>query len=239
MSYTTLEGNCLDNETLPALAFGRHSCSIKYKATPQDSFLKGIRRGPNKCNGWQPALEAWAVGLKPVKLIGYDNGPADRRRSKRAMEEDEHFRYRFPLQVLGWERTQCVQAIIEEGLEVPVKSACYFCPASKKWELFWLAAEHPDLLLRALKIERNALEGRHSRWDEVKFGDSWWGYIKDSKRFPSEAQAGLGRRFAWNQWAVENGIVDLEGKFIGDRDACRRRAMELRKDDNALDRRAA
>jgi hypothetical protein len=239
VSYTTLEGNCLDNETLPSLAFGMHSCSLKWKVDPQDQFLKGVSRGPNKRHGWQPALEAWAAGLKPIKLIGYDNGPADIRRRKRAMTEDDHFRYHFPLQVLEWGRKECIQAIVEEGLNVPVKSACFFCPASKPWELFHLASEDPEQLMRSLKIERNALEGRHSRWDEVKFGASWWDFIKDSKRFPSEAQAGLGRRFSWNQWAVENGIVNLDGEFIGDREACLRKAKELRGDDNALDRRAA
>ena len=39
---------------------------------------------------------------------------------------------------------------------VPIKSACFFCPASKVWELFWLAGYHPDLL------ERNALTGNHA-----------------------------------------------------------------------------
>ena len=66
--YRTLEGNRLDNETLPALAFGGHSCSLKWKVDPQDRYLKGVRRGPNRCHGWQPALEAWQADLKPIKL---------------------------------------------------------------------------------------------------------------------------------------------------------------------------
>ena len=37
--YNTLEGNCLANETLPSLAFGKHSCSIKFKAEPQNRYL--------------------------------------------------------------------------------------------------------------------------------------------------------------------------------------------------------
>lgn len=237
VSYTTLEGNCLDNETLPSLAFGLHSCSIKWKGSVLDQALTGVSRGPNKRHGWQPALDAWGAGLKVVKLIGYDNGPADTRRRKRIAAEDERFRYVFPLRTLGWARKECVQALIDEGLRVPLKSACFFCPASKQWELWWLAGAHPDLFMRALKIERNALEGRHSRWDKVKFGGSWWSYIEGSRRFPSEAQAGLGRRFSWNQFAVENGIVDTDGQFVGDRERCLAMAEALRRDDNALDRR--
>jgi hypothetical protein len=239
VSYNDLEGNCLDNETLPSLAFGRHSCSIKYKINPLDSYVKGVSRGPNKRHGWQPAIECWARGQKPIKLIGYDNGPADIRRRNRVETEDELFRYVFPLQHLGWARKECIQAIVEEGLEVPLKSACFFCPASKKHELWWLAGAHPDLFLRALKIERNALEGRHSRWDRVEFGDEWINYVRDGKKFPSKAQAGLGRQLSWFQFAVVNKIVDKEGNFIADRDYCLKRAAEERGDDNALDRRAA
>ena len=47
----------------------------------------------------------------------------------------------------------------------------------------------------------------------------------------------LGRRFAWNQFAVENGIVDVDGQFIGDRQRCLTMAAALRRDDNAPDRR--
>jgi hypothetical protein len=39
---------------------------------------------------------------------------------------------------------------------VPLKSACFFCPASKKQEILWLRERHPELLERALAIERNA-----------------------------------------------------------------------------------
>ena len=235
VSYTTLEGNCLDNETLPSLAFGLGACSIKWKGSVLDQELAGVSRGPNKRPGWGPALAAWAAGRKVAKLIGYDDSRADRRRAKRWKTGDELYHYVFPLQVLGWTRTECVQAIVAEGLLVPLKSACFFCPASKQWELWWLAGAHPDLFLRALEIERNALEGRHSRWDEVEFGDSWRGYVEGGKRFPSTTQAGLGRSFAWNQFAIENGLVNAAGQFIGDQDQCLEQAARLRGNDNALD----
>jgi hypothetical protein len=46
--YSTLSGNCLKNETLPSLAFGMKSCSLKWKTCPQDQVLMGVSRGPNK-----------------------------------------------------------------------------------------------------------------------------------------------------------------------------------------------
>jgi hypothetical protein len=50
--YETLEQNCLTNGTLPSLAFGFKSCSLKWKAAPQHAFVKR----------WQPALDCWASG---------------------------------------------------------------------------------------------------------------------------------------------------------------------------------
>ncbi|WP_444875359.1 hypothetical protein, partial [Pseudomonas aeruginosa] len=109
----------------------------------------------------------------------------------------------------------CVQAIAQTlgHAMVPIKSACFFCPASKAWELFWLAAHHPDLLDKALVLERNALTGRHSRFDEVEFGASWEDLVRNADRFPSSSTSvGLGRSFAWNQWARVNDVVDSRFK---------------------------
>ena len=46
--------------------------------------------------------------------------------------------------------------IRDAGLPVPVKSACFYCPASKKAEILLLREHHPRLLDRALAIEANA-----------------------------------------------------------------------------------
>src|SRR3954454_2167426 len=37
--YDTLEKQCLHTGTLPSLAYGGKSCSIKYKRVPQDKFI--------------------------------------------------------------------------------------------------------------------------------------------------------------------------------------------------------
>ena len=37
--YTTLEGQCLHTGTLPSLAYGGKSCSLKYKRGPQDRYI--------------------------------------------------------------------------------------------------------------------------------------------------------------------------------------------------------
>ena len=237
--YDTLEGNCVSNETLPSLAFGMKSCSIKWKQGPQDHYIMGCKAPHNKIDPHPLWLECQERGIKPIKLIGYDSGRADIRRSKNLKSQDANFRYRYPLQQLGWDRGDCVKAIVEEGLPVPIKSACYFCPASKQWEMFWLAAKHPDLFMRALNMEYVALTGHHSRYDEIEFGASWEDMVRNADSFPStNTTVGLGRKVAWNQWARVNGITDRGGNFIGNRKELLERATALNEEaDNALDSR--
>lgn len=179
--YETLEGKCLANETLPSLAFGMHSCSLVFKVEPQNKYLRQ----------WAPALEAWANGQRVQKCIGYDNGPQDCRRRAKAdravakKEQDGHpdarlYEYRYLLQEWGIDRDACIDLIRSAGLPVPMKSACFFCPASKKSEVLWLRDTHPVLFARALEIESRARNGRHGL----------------------KTTAGLGRTFAWADLAA-------------------------------------
>lgn len=240
--YTDLFGNCWANETLPSLAFGMKSCSIKWKQDPQGQFIKGAVRGPNARPPHPVWLAAKARGERIVKLIGYECGTADKRRAAAAPIADADFDYAYPLQLIGWTRRDCVSAIEAAlGAElVPIKSACFFCPASKDWELYWLAGTHPELFEQALLLERRAMTGKHSRFDEVVLGASWGELVRDAGQFPSSPTCvGLGRSFARNQWARVHGVVDDDfrvirsaaGRFLSMADA-------LRDADNALDRRS-
>lgn len=144
--YDTLEGNCLANETLPSLAFGMKSCSMKWKQGPQDQFLKGVKSGQNAAPPHPLWIRAETSGEKIVKLIGYDCGRADLRRSSGLKQTDGEFDFAYPLQLIGWAREDCVRAIASTlGPQlVPIKSACFFCPASKKWERWcWSVARSP------------------------------------------------------------------------------------------------
>lgn len=241
--YEDLYGNCLANETLPSLAFGMKSCSLKWKTSPQDQLLRGVAKGPNRRDPHPLWLEAQARGERIVKLIGYDCGKADLRRSKGMRACDESFEYVYPLQLLRWTRPDCVSAIaLSMGPElVPLKSACFFCPASKHWELYWLAAEHPELFERALHLEWVALTGRHSRFDAVEFGAGWEELVRHGDSFPSTSTCvGLGRSFSWNQWARVNGVVGEDFKVLRDkRELFLSMADALRGPDNAFDARSA
>jgi hypothetical protein len=243
--YADLYGNCLKNETLPSLAFGMKSCSIKWKHDPQDQFIQGVERGPNAGPAHPVWLEAQRTGQRIVKLIGYDCGKADLRRAQAEVPPDSAFDYAYPLQMLGWARPACVRAISQAMGDhlVPLKSACFFCPASKQWELFWLAAHHPELLERALMLERVAMTGRHSQFDEALFGQPWAVFVRTVRPAPSSTKTiGLGRSFAWNQWAWVNAVVGEDQRVRrGASDRARFNALseELRDEGNALDARAA
>lgn len=240
--YSDLYGNCMANETLPSLAFGLKSCSVKFKGLVQDQFLKGAIKGPNARPAHPLWLDAQARGERIVKLIGFDAGPADKRRSKSQPVADKDFDYLYPLQLLGWTRADCVEAITRAlgiGM-VPIKSACFFCPASKHWELWHLSAEEPDRFEEALALEWNALTGRHSRFTTVEFGADWEDLVRNADRFPSsKTTVGLGRSFAWNHWARVNDVVDANFKVRRENKAhFLAMAAALRGDDNAFDARS-
>ncbi len=171
--YATLEGKCSSNETLPSLAFGMKSCSLVFKVEPQNKW----------CRTWEPAQAAWAAGVKVRKAIGYDAGPADARRSK--ITDDKEYTYWYPLREWGWVREECIRQIEAAGLPVPMKSACWFCPASKKPEVEWLAEKHPDLFARGVAMEDLARDGKHGL----------------------ESTKGLGRSWSWREFGEAKGLV--------------------------------
>lgn len=124
--YRTLTENLLTNGTLPGIAFGRGTCSQKWKAAPQHAWAKS----------WPPAQAAWAAGRKVVKLIGYDAGAADDRRFRVAQAiDDPLYAHRYPLREWGWTRPVSEARIRRAGLPVPPKSACFFCTAARPAEI--------------------------------------------------------------------------------------------------------
>ena len=154
----TLEQDCSERQTLPSLAFGFKTCSQRFKIQPQDKYL----------NNWKPALSAWDAGRKVVKLIGYDSNESHRIKDY----DSKKFAVAYPLVEWGWGRKECVAVVKAAGFQ-PAKSACFFCPAAKKWEVLSLAKTHPELMERALEMERNAKcevvkgLGRNWRWEDL------------------------------------------------------------------------
>jgi hypothetical protein len=164
----TLEQACLANKQLPSIAYGFKSCSDHYKIRPQEQVLRN----------WEPAIQAWANGHKVIKLIGFDAGEEYR---VDRVTESTRYENRYPLIEYGWDREACVSAIHRAGLPLPPKSSCFFCPSTTKKEILGLQRTHPDLMHRAIQIERNA--------DLTTLN-------------------GLGRRFSWES-LLEQGQFDF------------------------------
>jgi len=152
----TLEDRSLNTKSLPSIAYGYKACSEKFKRRPQDKFV----------NHWAPAKAAWAAGIRCVKMIGYDAD--EERRVKNAPVEDNKYIYCYPLYGWDWDRNDCIAAIDRAGLPRPGKSACFFCPSSKKAEVLDLQRRYPHLYARACAMEANAqldtVKGLGRRW---------------------------------------------------------------------------
>jgi len=137
----TLEQECRANRTLPSRVFGpKGGCSGKWKRQVVDGFLKKHYRAQ------------LTAGRKVRRALGIDFGELDRAR----FSPSDLFEWEYPLIDWRWNRDDCVRAVERAGLRVPGKSACFYCPASKKADVVKLMEEHPDLFARAVKMERYA-----------------------------------------------------------------------------------
>ena len=83
----------------------------------------------------------------------------------------------YPLIEWNWGRDECINAIIRAGLPLPGKSACFFCPSSKKQEILQLKKDYPELAERAIIMEKNAQLtsvkglGRNFAWSDLYLAD--------------------------------------------------------------------
>lgn len=171
----TLEQYSLRTKHLPSLAYGKKSCSLKFKVEPQERDI----------NRWDVARAAWKAGGRVVKIIGY--GFEEQKRISNAKLEDDKYFYRFPLDEWGMDRAACVRSIERAGLPIPGKSACFFCPSSTKPEIDALPL---DLKKRAIWMETVAREagnlkstkglGRKFSWTDYLQGKATPDPIKDS-----------------------------------------------------------
>jgi hypothetical protein len=197
--YRSLGENCLTNGTLPSLAFGFKACSLKWKVYPQDQF----------CNRWGPAMRCWKRGGKVRKVIGYDAGAKDRQAVRPGG------RRRGPEVRLLVSRSSTGSGTASAarrrswppGCRCPVKSACYFCPATQPEELHELKKVYLRYIVimearaepRLEKIEglwRNGVKGtRGGKKKPGKMTD----YIREHGLLPADEIDALGpkRRRRW------------------------------------------
>jgi hypothetical protein len=198
-TYHTLEQQCLHTGTLPSLAYGGKSCSLKWKRREQDDYI--LRTFPEREVRQAGRRVIRAIGFdagerrRVVKAIGLDAGEGQRVRWQTSLPlageklsrdqrlDRDYFAYWYPLFDWGYDRHRCIEVIRSAGLPVPIKSACFYCPASKKHEILWLREHHPDLLQRALNIEDNA-QAKLTSVKGLGRSFSWRGFLDDIDDLP-------------------------------------------------------
>ncbi|MCP4567959.1 MAG: phosphoadenosine phosphosulfate reductase [FCB group bacterium] len=60
----------------------------------------------------------------------------------------------YPLSDLGMSRQDCIKLIDDEGLPIPHKSACWFCPHTQPLEWVQMADTNPAQFSKAVELER-------------------------------------------------------------------------------------
>lgn len=143
--YDTIEGNMVMNATLPGATFNMGSCTMKFKIDPQLKWAKSN----------QDCVAAWARGERIAKLIGFEAGEEYREKradtkahSGRGQKEKEKYEWFTPLMEVGWDLKRCIAEIQNEGLPVPPKSSCFFCPNMKSHEIDSLSDEERSRIMR-------------------------------------------------------------------------------------------
>lgn len=171
----TLEQSCLKLKVLPSVAYGFKTCSQRFKREPQEKFLRGYLRTHGQTNGGTDSSNG-EVG-ETTWLLGFD---ADEPQRARDIAGN-----RYPLIEWGWGRSECVEAIQRAGQKVPDKSACFFCPSSKKHEIMELRRIYPDLAKRAVAMEKNAeLTAVKGLGRSFAWGDLYEADDRQAKMFP-------------------------------------------------------
>jgi hypothetical protein len=116
---------------------GRRSCTRKYKIEPISQWLRA-----NGATAADPATVAIGISTDEIERIG--------RRNHTIKTETQV----YPLIGLGMSRADCRDVIAGAGLPVPHKSACWFCPFTRRAEWREMRRDEPELFARSVELER-------------------------------------------------------------------------------------
>ena len=122
------------NKIIPYRMF--RACTDKFKVRPINEYIKetyGIEQSINMFMG----------------IASDEKHRCEKIRGRKAIS------YFFPLVEKEIDREGCVKIIKDEGLSIPVKSGCYFCPFQTKKAWMKLHKDHSDLFDESIKFEKN------------------------------------------------------------------------------------
>jgi hypothetical protein len=157
---TTLEEHSARHDRMPSKAYGRKSCSLRFKRDPIEKWIRA----------------RWPAG-PVVRILGYDADEPQRAR----LTPDERWLWSYPL--IDWRmgREECAESIMRAGLPLPGKSACFYCPSARPLEVNELADKHPALFARGLAMEAAARPTMRGRVKGLG-SDFSWASVERSRR---------------------------------------------------------
>ncbi len=148
-NFESLAGLCERTKSLPSVAYGpkNKKCSDNFKARPGRWWIE--------LQPW--AQEEWSAGRKIVKCIGYDaDEPGRIRPGFNDPTENSRFVPWYPLFDAGIDRDGCEALIVDEGLAIPHKSACVWCPNNTLDEWIELRDTDEESFAEAVEMSRRA-----------------------------------------------------------------------------------
>lgn len=173
--FIGLYNDVYNQKSLPSIAFGFKSCSLKFKKNPFDVFI-------NNNKSIQQRLKNGAI---IYKHIGFDVDE-EHRTTKDFNTEKMINVYDLVNAEMG--RFECEKIIRDAGLPTVGKSSCFYCPSLKPWEIIELYENEPKIFYRAISLERNAKDtmtaiqglGRDFSWWDLIVSYRYLGFMKRS-----------------------------------------------------------
>ena len=112
------------------------TCTADFKINVLQRRLREL--GATKEN---PFTQLIGISMDEIRRVRHDSGV-------------KYAKLEYPLIDLLYTRLMCVMLIQEEGLPVPPKSSCWFCPFKKISEWREMARDEPELFARAVEMEQ-------------------------------------------------------------------------------------
>ncbi len=121
---------------------GRRSCTADFKIRVIAKWLR--EHGATKED---PAITGLGISVDEFQRARSESGI-------------KHQILEYPLIDLRLSRQDCINIIASEGLPVPPKSSCFFCPYHRRDEWVILKNQRPDLFAKVVELEKRLNEKR-------------------------------------------------------------------------------
>jgi len=144
-------GNCINKKTLPAVAFGSKSCSLRFKMETADLYFNNSE----KCHlAWGVNKKGINFNLHTGKILRMVGINYDEPQRVNSWKNQPKWVQVFPL--FDWEIGEKESENVEKvGLYYPGKSSCTVCPNMSHAEIAMLRDEYPLIFKQSLSIESN------------------------------------------------------------------------------------